>query len=86
MEPRNTKALYRQGFATMMQCQEGSRIKEALGDFQLALSFGPPKDQEKVLLKKMNECQNILSCQNDANDKTTEKKKLRSHDTQALAF
>ena len=48
IEPNNTKALYRQRFGRMMQSRDESNIKEALDDFQLALSNSPPKEQMVV--------------------------------------
>ena len=90
IEPNNTKALYRRGFGKMMQSRDESNIKEALDDFQLALSNSPPKEQMVVLSKKADECQKILSSMKGSQDlgsKATEKKKkVRSRDTQALAF
>jgi len=104
IEPNNTKALYRRGCGKMQSVdtgahqvkslstasQEASSIKEALDDFQLALSFDPPIEQSRLLSKKVDECTKILSMMkvvHELGSKATEKKKkMRSHNSQALAF
>ena len=77
IEPSNTKALYRRGFAKMMQ----QNHEGALADFQYALRNNPPKEQLNGLLKKEEECRKLLS-----STKESSRKKKRHHDTQALAF
>ena len=62
VDPNNTKALYRRGFATLMQGKEDPlKIKSAQKDFQLALSLDPPNDQTKVLMRKLRECKDLLA-------------------------
>jgi len=71
------------------------RQKEALVDFEYALSLQPPKDQISALRKKIDMCNKVLSeaSMKEKSSKaaacttnTAEKKKVRTHDTQGLAF
>jgi len=69
--------------------QSKSNTKEALDDFQLAISLKPPKDQRAVLTKKVIECQRKLASMKDRHSTSTNtsgEKKIRSHDASALAF
>ena len=63
MEPENSKAYYRQGIAKLMLNKanaDAAVINSARKDFATALSFNPPKDQQKILSKKLNECKKLL--------------------------
>ena len=83
----NTKALYHRGYA-LMKLEERDlveRYKEALVDFEYALSLQPPKDQISALRKKIDLCNKVLSS-TSMKERPNEKKKVRTHDTQGLAF
>ncbi|KAL7549809.1 hypothetical protein ACHAWF_013063 [Thalassiosira exigua] len=82
----NTKALYRRGFAKMkMGFKNETNIKEALDDFQLALTFSPPKDQIRELSKKVKECQELMSTVSRLSS-AKGSKKVRNVDSQSLSF
>ena len=97
-EPNNTKALYRRGFAQMIQSHDELSIKKALCDFEQSLSLQPPNDQRVVLLKKIEKCKQILSSFSEQPQAFNEEElkdhlhasrgmqKVRRHDSQALAF
>ena len=92
----NTKALYHRGYACMMLVDHDlvERYKEALVDFEHALSLQPPKDQVSALRQKINVCNKAISAASTkekskaaaGTESTAEKKKVRTHDTQGLAF
>ena len=102
LEPRNTKALYRRGLAKLMSSKCNiDAIKSAEVDFITALSFKPPKDQQRILSKKLKECQKMsiqASCDNFNNGAKSKAKQQcissrknvkpmkRSHDSTALCF
>ena len=93
LEPNNTKALFRRGHAKLTTSKnEAATIKSALADFEAALSFKPPKDQQKILSKKIQECQKLLrgSNTNPSGNKDhnpmKNKSKRRNHDSSALCF
>jgi serine/threonine-protein phosphatase 5 len=92
LEPQNTKALYRRGCCKLLiKPQDESAIKSAQIDFEVALSFNPPKDQKVALAKKLKECQKILQRTNKPTttlDTKVEsnKPKRRSHNSSALCF
>ena len=83
----NTKALYHRGYALMKLENRDlvERYKEALVDFEYALSLQPPKDQISALRKKIDLCNKVLSS-TSMKERPNEKKKVRTHDTQGLAF
>lgn len=98
-EPNNTKALYRRGIAQMMHSHDESSIEKARCDFEQSLSHEPPTDQRVVLLKKIDQCKTILSsCSEEIYTIRDEEglediahisekmRKVRRHDSQALAF
>jgi len=84
--------LYRRGLANLTL----GNTEEALVDFEHALTCQPPKDQRKLLKKKVNACKKMLESMKDEmkeevvggddESNSTGKKKKKSRDSQALAF
>ena len=67
--------------------------EEALVDFEHALSCKLPKDQRKLLKKKVTACKKMLEYMKeetretaDGDDESNSAKKKKSRDSQALAF
>jgi tetratricopeptide (TPR) repeat protein len=97
-EPSNIKAMYRRGLATMMCSKKATAAESARSDFETALTFNPPKDQQVLLAKKLNECEMLLkslvntgTCGPEVKEMSTTSKspwmtKRKNHDTAALCF
>ena len=94
LQPQNTKALFRRGHAKLMMSQnDNATTKSALADFEAALSFKPPKDQQKILSKKVKECRELLHApgtsqfgKNDDKSANHHAARRRNHDSSALCF
>ena len=87
LESNNTKLLYRRGLSNIRL----GNAEEALVDFEHALSCQPPKDQRKLLKKKVTVCKNMLdsmkvSVGDNESNSAKKKTKKKSRDSQALAF
>jgi len=71
----NTKALYHRGYSLMNL----ERYKEALVDFERALSLQPPTDQITALQKKIDVCNKVLSSESNGLNSTLNDEVLAHH-------